>query len=121
MKSFILNVNLNKQNIQIKRKRNPAAAELAFTIPIAKTFVMFLTCLLLFHNIPASETWNVRARLQALIIFHILPVALLWSTGVLLLLVHALELWLPACKPEQITATLSSISTPTDHLRMALV
>lgn len=43
------------------------------------------------------------------------------STGVSLLPVHALELCVPACKAEQITATLSSISTPTDHLSTASV
>lgn len=48
-------------------------------------------------------------------------VALLRSTGVSLLGVHALELCLPACKAEWITATLSSISTPTDHLSTASV
>ncbi len=48
-------------------------------------------------------------------------VALLCSTGVSLLVVHALELSVPACKAERITATLSSISTPTDHLSTASV
>lgn len=45
----------------------------------------------------------------------------LWSTGVSLLVVHALEVSVPACKAERITATLSSISPPTNHLSTASV